>query len=224
MNYKLFCFSLFIFNFSLCLAQDIPNKGFEDWSYYKGSGFEVPTRWITNDVLTAKINPKYKGISTSKTSDAHSGNYAVKMQVVIDHGETVNGCIYSIGSVDSLIFFYQGRSNAGFRYGEHATTLNGFYKFNSVLGDSAIFGVTLTRWNKEKNQRDTLVNSVFIAGHDAPQYAPFVIPFKYRINNELPDTALIVIGIQAGQGKSAHVGTTFYIDDVEFGGRMPMKR
>lgn len=221
---RLFTYSLLLIPYSLLKAQDIPNKGFEDWSYYKGSGFEVPTRWITNDVLTAKINPKYKGISTSKTSDAHSGNYAVKMQVVIDHGETVNGCIYSTGSVDSLIFFYQNRANAGFRYAEKATTINGFYKFNSVQGDSAIFGVTLTKWNKAKNQRDTLVNSVFIAGHNTPEYAPFVVSFKYHVNNELPDTALIVIGIQAEQGKTAHAGTTLYIDDIQFGGRMPMNK
>ncbi|HSY75613.1 MAG TPA: hypothetical protein VK890_02080, partial [Bacteroidia bacterium] len=134
-------------------AQTIPNKGFEDWTYYKGSGYEVPAHWITNDVLTAKFNHKYKGTSTHKSSEAHTGNYAVKMEVVTDHGETVNGCIYSTGNIDSLIFFYQSRSNAGFKVNAQPTALTGYYKFINTEGDSAIFGVTLTKWNKEKKQR-----------------------------------------------------------------------
>lgn len=213
---KLLTYFLFLITNTI-FAQAVPNKGFEVWDYYRGTGFETPAHWITNDILTSKYASKYKGHSTTKTNDAHSGSYAVKMQVVQDHGETVNGCIYSTGSVDSLVFFYAGRSNAGFSFGQKATTLNGYYKFTSVSGDSAIFGVTMTKWNKTKNKRDTLVNSIFILGHDVQQYAPFVIPLKYRIPAEQPDTALIVIGIQAGNGKDAHVGTTLYVDDVELG-------
>jgi len=198
-------------------AQSIPNYSFENWDFYRGTTFEAPAHWVTNDILTARFSPKYKGSSTTKTSDAHSGNYAVKMQVVVDHGETVNGCVYSTGSVDSLVYFYSGKANAGFTFDKKATSLNGYYKFSSVGGDSAIFGVTLTKWNKIKSKRDTLVNTVFIAGHPAPEYAPFVVPFKYRVANEMPDTALIVIGIQSAHGQDAHLGTTLYIDDVGFG-------
>jgi hypothetical protein len=215
---------LFTVALSALKAQTVPNNGFEDWTFYKGTGYEVPAHWITNDVLTAKMNNKYKGVSTSKTSDVHSGNYAVKMQVITDHGETVNGCVYSTGSVDSLIFYYEKRANAGFKFTEHATSLNGYYKFMSVGGDSAIFGVTMTKWNTQSHKRDTLVNTIFIAGRYTPEYTPFVIPLNYHVNNEQPDTALIVIGIQAGQGKAAHVGTTLYIDDISLSGKMAMKK
>src|ERR1700722_8951617 len=149
MNMKTSFLLITILTFTIdASAQTVPDNGFENWTYYKGTNYEVPAHWITNDVLTAKFSPKYKGLSTSKTSEAHSGNYAVKMQVVQDHGETVNGCIYSTSSVDSLVLFYEKKANAGFKYTEHATTLNGYYKFNSAGGDSAIFGVTITKWNK----------------------------------------------------------------------------
>jgi len=206
-------------------AQDIPNAGFENWKFYKGTDFEAPQGWTTNDILTYKINPKYRGQSTSKSSEAHSGNYAVKMQVVVNNGDTANGCIYSTSSVDSIILLDEGKANAGFRYFLHATSLNGNYKFSSYAGsaDSAFFGITLTRWNKEKHRRDILVNTIFLIGNNSKQYTPFVIPFNYR-TQENPDTALIVIGIQGPHGKQAHEGTTLFIDDIGFAAKMPAKK
>jgi len=208
------------------MAQDIPNGGFENWNFYRGTNFESPAGWTTNDILTYKINPKYKGMSTSKSSEAHTGNYAVKMQVVVDHGDTANGCIYSTTSVDSIILLDEGKANAGFRYFLHATSLNGNYKFTSAAGssDSAFFGITLTKWNKEKHRRDILVNTIFLIGQNSRDYLPFVIPFRYQVQQENPDTALVVIGIQGPHGKPAHEGTTLFIDDIGFAAKMPIKK
>jgi hypothetical protein len=207
-------------------AQDIPNSGFEDWNSYRGANYEVPVGWTTNDVLTSKINPKYKGSCTSKTSEAHSGNYAIKMQVVIDHGDTANGCIYSVNNIDSVILLDEGKANAGFKYFLHATSLNGYYKFTSATAslDSAFFGVTLSKWNKGTHKRDILVNTIFLIGQNSPHYLPFVVPFKYRTQQENPDTALIVIGIQGPRGQPAHQGTTLFIDDIGFAAKQPTKK
>ena len=227
MNIKTACILALFFITSIgAMAQDIPNGGFENWNFYRGTNFESPAGWTTNDILTYKINPKYKGMSTSKSSEAHTGNYAVKMQVVVDHGDTANGCIYSTTSVDSIILLDEGKANAGFRYFLHATSLNGNYKFTSAAGssDSAFFGITLTKWNKEKHRRDILVNTIFLIGQNSRDYLPFVIPFRYQVQQENPDTALVVIGIQGPHGKPAHEGTTLFIDDIGFAAKMPIKK
>jgi hypothetical protein len=185
----LFLSALLFISLLRAKAQDIPNGSFELWNNYKNSNIEVPSGWVTNDALTARINPKYKGTSTLKTSEAHTGNYAVKMQVVIDHGDTANGCIYSTANVDSVILLDEGQGNTGFKYLLHATSMKGYYKFNGIAGDSAFFGITLTKWNKQTKKRDVLINTIFLVGQNSPQYIPFVVPLKYHIPNENPDTA-----------------------------------
>lgn len=205
-------------------AQSIPNYSFENWVYYKGSPIMVPEHWITNDVLTKKFNPAYTGVSVSRLEEPYSGTYALKMEVVIDHGDTVNGGIYSTGTVDSLLMIIYRRKNAGFVCKQRVAVFKGRYVFNSLHGDSAMFGVTLTRWNKIRRRRDTLVNTTLHIGQNAASYLPFVIPLKYHLNNATPDSAFIVIGIQGPGNKPAHRGSMLIIDDLGFEGSIPMKK
>ena len=51
-------------------AQTIPNAGFENWTL-QGGGYEDPDNWTTNNMSN--------GVSVSKITDSHSGNYALQV-------------------------------------------------------------------------------------------------------------------------------------------------
>jgi hypothetical protein len=205
-------------------AQDVPNHSFEKWVNYNGSEYLVPQHWITNDILTRRFNINYNGVSVSRLEEPHTGDYALKMEVVVDNGDTVNGGIYSTGSLDSLMHVIYRRKNAGFSCKQRAATFTGYYIFTSNQNDSAVMGVTFTKWNSQNHKRDTLVNTTLHIGQNASSYLQFVIPLKYHIDTEIPDSAFIAIGIQGPYGHPAHRGTMLIIDDLGFSGNIPMKK
>src|SRR4029077_3790290 len=144
------------------------------------------------------------------------GKYAVKLQVAVSNRDTINGGLYSTGSVDSLLMIYYKKCSAGFKCTAFINEFKGFYIFNSVKGDIAIFGLDLTKWNKTTHRRDTLANTTMKISKDADRYTPFNMPINYKIAAEAPDTAFITIGINGGGKNAAHPGTLLIIDDFLF--------
>ncbi len=218
---KIVLLSLFILSFSFFVfSQNIPNGGFENWFYYPKTIYETPKSWTDNDLLYQRFDSGYRGISIIKTTRSHSGKYALQMGVAIDHNDTVNGAIFSTGNTDSLIngAFYH-KASLGFPCDMRYGTLTGYYVFDKLPGDTAVFGAIMTRWNWVTRKRDTIVNSILRIGDLHSDYVPFVVPLKYRIRKEVPDTAFITIGIQSGNGKAAKIGTTLIIDDLQFSGK-----
>ncbi len=207
--------SFFIF------AQNIPNGDFENWWVYPKSLYETPKNWTDNDLMYQQFDQAYRGITVLKTTRSHSGKYALQMGVAIDHGDTVNGGVYSTGNMDSLMKVLYHTSSAGFPCSQKYGTFTGYYIFDNKPGDTAVFGVILTKWNWVVKKRDTIVNSILRIGDNHTDYVLFVVPLKYRQKVEVPDTAFISIGIQAEFGKPARVGTTLIIDDLQFSGRPP---
>lgn len=214
--------SFFIFHFSFfthLFAQTIPNGGFEDWWNYPNTIYETPRGWTNNDLLFQHFDPGYKGITTIRTTRSHSGKYALQMGVAIDHGDTVNGGIYSTGHMDSLLQVIYHLSAAGFKCSQKYATFTGYYIFDHAPGDTAVFGAILTRWNWATRRRDTIVNSILRIGDIHTDYIPFVVPLKYRRKNEVPDTAFISVGIQSEYKNAERIGTSLIIDDLKFSGR-----
>jgi len=201
-------------------AQTIPNGGFENWQYYPKTTYETPKGWTNNDLLYQHFDPGYKGVTTLKSTRSHSGRYALQISVTFNHNDTVNGAIYSTGSVDSLVRLLSHTAAAGFPCSQKYESFTGYYIFNCLPGDTAVFGAILTKWNWVKRSRDTLVNSILRTGDMQTDYVPFNVPLKYRIKNEVPDTAFISIGIQSQSVNSAKIGTILIVDDLEFSGRV----
>lgn len=212
--------SFFIFSFSFfTFSQNIPNGGFEDWWTYPNTIYETAVGWTNNDLLYQHFDPGYRGITTIRTTRSHSGKYALQLGIAIDHGDTVNGGVYSIGSIDSLLRIIYHLSASGFKCSQKYATFTGFYIFDHTPGDTAVFGAILTRWNWATRKRDTIVNSILRIGDLHTDYVPFVVPLKYRRQDEVPDTAFVSVGIQAEPKNSAKIGTTLIIDDLKFSGQ-----
>jgi len=212
--------SFFIFSFSFFISsQNIPNGGFEDWWNYPNTVYETPKGWTNNDLLYQHFDPGYKGITTIRTTRSHSGKYALQMGVAIDHGDTVNGGVYSTGRMDSLLQIIFHTSAAGFKCSQKYASFTGYYIFEHTEGDTAVFGAILTRWNWATRKRDTIVNSILRIGDLHTDYVPFVVPLKYRRLDEVPDTAFVSVGIQSLPKNAAKIGTSLIVDDLMFSGR-----
>lgn len=191
-------------------AQTIPNAGFESWGPYNATyTTQVPTHWWGIDFFVHAFNSNYVSNSVVKSTQSHSGNFAVLCQTSINNGDTVNGIVISSDSA--------GFSNMpqGFAYSLRPSNITGYYKLNLVGGDSAAVLISMTR--KNGNHRDTLVNQKFNLAGNTPNYTLFNFPLTYRLNGT-PDTVAIGLGIQGPNKKASHLGTQLFVDDLAFTG------
>jgi len=167
------------------------------------------------------FNASYTGTSVIRTTQSHTGTYAVLMQTAINAGDTVNGIMLSADSIGQVFGALFGNGNAmGFPYALRPANLTGFYKFTRVGGDSALMGLVLTKWNSTMQKRDTISYNEYQINNTATAYTFFNLPITYTIN-AFPDTALIMAGIDGPNGAKSHVGTLFFLDDLAFTGSVP---
>ena len=206
------CSSLAVF------SQAIPNSGFETWinNTELPQAHELPQGWISGDMINSLFNSAYTGISVTKSTQSYSGSFAVKMETVINSGDTVGGDIESYQSISDFTNIFSG-GTVGFPYSIRSANLQGYYKFNSVGNDSAYIYIGMTKWNTTTGAREILVETEYIIGANASSYTLFNLPITY-MNSESPDTVLILAGITGPGNLKSHVGTTFYIDALSFTG------
>jgi Secretion system C-terminal sorting domain len=170
--------------FQISFAQ-IPNPSFESWT--NGD----PNGWFTGNTPPVLV-------PITQTNDAHAGTSAVKGSVIDFQG---------FGFITALI---SGDGAHGFPYDQRADALHGWYKFNSVGGDSLIMTVAFSK------------NGVPIGSGQAKATSSVSLYTEFVANtlwfsNDTPDTAYIVFVIANSNGTSPHVGSYYIIDDLSFG-------
>ncbi len=130
-----------------------------------------------------------------KTSDAHSGSWAVEGDVV-----SVN----SLGVAPAII---SGVDGEGIPINFRPAALKGYYKFISVNND-----YMQVQANFLKNGVGMGVGAANL--NPAGSYTPFDINIIY-ITGETPDSVLIAIFI-AGNGGFPNVGSKMFVDDLSW--------
>ena len=175
--------AVIMFN-SLLLSQ-ILNSGFEEWN---SAG--DPVNWKATNAP-----PSY--ITITKTSDAHSGNWAVE-------GNVVTFSVFTIGP--SII---SGEEANGIPVNFRPEAIHGYYKFTSVQDDYM------------QVQANFKKNGVYIGGGannltPTNSYTDFGINISY-LTEETPDSVLIAIFLVSGTG-FPHIGSKMFVDDLFWGG------
>ena len=173
--------SLIIFLACKMNAQ-ILNGDFEAWT----NGIN-PDNWISNNAFVYTV--------ITKSTDNHSGLYAVK-------GEVVN---FDSSSVPPML--YGGTNGEGFSVGQRYAFLDGYYKFSSVGGD--VFSAVIIFYNNNNliAAKDTVLNP-------STEYIEFSIPIKYS-KTDMPDRCTIQFKIHDPTDTiPANVGSFFLLDDV----------
>lgn len=176
---------LFITLFSFSSLAQIPNSSFESWTN------SVPDDWTTNS-LPPTLLP------VSQTTDAHSGTYAVKGQVVNYMGNIIAPIIFPVATV-----------NDGFPISQSYLNLSGWYKASMIASDALSIQISLT------DASNSIVAFGFAYLLSNVSFEEFNTPMSY-ISANPPVAAKITIAIIDSSTSTGHVGSNFIVDDLTF--------
>lgn len=170
------------------------NGDFEQWEIIP---IDIPSNWYTSD----------SGSDLLKSTDAHSGMYAVKMQTAMGDND---GVPVARGAMISTGYFDRNCSSncllkGGYPYTNTIDTLFFWYKYTSVGNSKASAYVTL-----KKNQM--IVGGTSITLDGAASYQLGMLPF---FSMQTPDT--LVVQFQSNRWEDSlltQVGSVLIIDGV----------
>ncbi|MGZ3919515.1 MAG: hypothetical protein ACXVC7_04455, partial [Bacteroidia bacterium] len=126
---KNFTFLLSFFGALVLSAQSVPNGGFESWQV---SSFEEPVDYMTSNSENKNGNGPSM-FNATKTTDAYSGQYAIKLTTA-GTGTNTDFAFFANGNPGGSSVF-QG----GLPYNQKPTGFRFHYKCNIIGNDSALF-------------------------------------------------------------------------------------
>lgn len=193
-------------------AQITANFSLDNWAN-QGS-YEEPTNgWTTLNELRnlSQFNP----ITTTKTTDKHSGTFAAKMETgKIQFANTIIGGVLATG-------FFDNNANPGenLKLGQPFTSspikLSLYYKYTSVSNDSAAIFCALTKWNSGTNSRDTLGTVAYIENNTIGTYTLLDLPIVYSDSVSTPDTLILLFSSSAEAANfQGQEGSTLFVDEI----------
>ncbi|MDP1744439.1 MAG: T9SS type A sorting domain-containing protein [Bacteroidota bacterium] len=190
-----------------------PNGGFEDWS--TEFSYENPDHWQTFNFLSLLSPPNPLSAFKAVGTDKHSGNYALKIKTVFLNNKPSQIVIGdSAGAVFTGKINYSPPSRTyGFPYTGRPENLEFWFKYEPIGTDAAGAGIMLLKWNGSGH--DTIATgSVGLLATST--YTLSQAPLQYNLTG-LPDTAIIIF-TASNDSVLARVGSTLFIDDVQFTG------
>ncbi|REJ84876.1 MAG: T9SS C-terminal target domain-containing protein [Bacteroidetes bacterium] len=164
------------------VTQQIPNADFENWM---NKSYDIADGWSNYT------------IGISRSSDSHSGNYAMRMENMYFDG------MVQMASVTSGEITNTG-TNAGHPYSQLSDTLRGYYKYVTSGSDSATIIVSLSN-------AGALVGWNILLLPPASAYTFFEMPFDAAI---LPDSIRLDIYASSFPYDQMIDGSALYIDHL----------
>ncbi len=165
----------------------IPNSSFEDWA--DGN----PVGWSTSN---------YPGFFTpiTQSTDAHSGSYAVK-------GEVVN--FVGVGLSPTLV---SGDTLGGFPIDQTPAALQGYYKFSPAGGDILFISALIYEQGNTVGFGEIMINA------PATSYSLFTLNFEYYGQTIVADSCWIQVFLVDTATGDATIGSYYLLDDLSFSG------
>ncbi len=188
-----------IFSLGQISAQSVPNGGFENWT--NTSFFEEPEPFATSNSLSYLTG---KNTNVVKTTDAHSGTYAARLETVLNMGDTIPGLML-IGRLSGQLV------GGGAPFTDRPDSLSGYVKYDMAGGDEAYIICIF------KNQGLPLgLVQVSLSGSQN-SYTRISVPVTWYIPLINPDSVIIAIATTSSI-TSGNPGSTLYVDDFSFPG------
>lgn len=207
MNKLMMSVSLLLLTSAVLHAQTIPNAGFEIWSAF-GGPIESPVEWST-------------GPSASKSTDMHSGTYALQLKT----DTFTNPMTSLLDTIPGRAFTgTQGMGPGsqgvpGYAFTTRPDSLTAWCKYSPVGADTFVIRVLLTKWNSVSGSADIISDSHYL-GQPSSVYQRISFPIMYLSPN-LPDSATIEIMSSSSNPQSPIIGSELLIDDLTFVTNIP---
>jgi len=200
MTFKAFT-TVFLFcamTFSL-FAQTIPNSSFENWS--QQTYYEDLDQFTTTNPLSYVAT---EAANVTKTTDAHSGSFAARMETFGSSGEPVPGAVF-IGQLGV------GTINGGVPFVERPDSIKGFAKYSIENLDTAYVAVMFKLFGAPIG--------ICLAQFTGTQndWEEFSAPVSWLVPIISPDSMATAIVSSTIFGDPI-VGSTITVDDVNFVG------
>ncbi|MBI5916578.1 MAG: hypothetical protein HY842_14470, partial [Bacteroidetes bacterium] len=178
-----------------------PNGGFEDWTDVASE--EPDGGWITSNFFSNPLDP-----TVTKTGDAHSGNFAIRLENKPSLGGTPTSfaILGQLGGEDP---------EGGFPISNTPKKISGYYKYFPVGTDSSIFITQFSKWNQATQQSDSIAN-IKVSLPPANTYTSFEIPLNI-VWSAQPDTMLLGFAPSYLDNDTSTVtlGSVLQVDDLE---------
>jgi hypothetical protein len=185
-------------------AQQISNAGFESWDTL--GDYTQPSFWYSLNPLTEFGFDQ----NTTLTTDAHSGNYAVRLESISNPFADISGVLCTGPILDDQKQPDFDHMKIGFS--GKPTKFEFYYKADPEPGDSAVISMVLTHWNTALQQADTVATASMFFPDSTAAYMHASIQFEY--NSPLPPDSMFVIASSSADGFNPMVGSSLTLDDI----------
>ena len=199
MKKQIILVSIMCFLFAqLMSAQSLPT-GFEEWESTTIELLPEPADfWYTNNFEADSFF--YGGGTVKRTPDSYSGDYAIRLETIIDYdGDTIPGYI----SCDPEIW------DGGIPFTGNPDSLIGYFKCNIMPGDTTDIHINLTREGSWEGSG----LFTFTENDNASVYKRFAMKIDTNSNGLSPDSLKIVLG-SAKNWHGALPGTWIQFDSL----------
>lgn len=179
----------------------VPNGNFENWTdeYHAESwdGLNYDGTWINFHTF-------------SRSDDAHSGNFAAQIENVTDDLLGIIPGAAFTGTFDFDPLTYEYTFQLGIPITGKPTSLNGYFKYSPVGGDTMIAVVGMFKWDEVEMDLDSIGGGIYFTANPTSNYTNFQVPIEY-FSNEDADTMYIMF---TASTDSYHEGSKLLVDDV----------
>ncbi len=226
MKKSLYLLIISIFFVSTVFAQhpQLENSSFEEWEQLNiGTGIFEPVEWSTiKSSDNSQVNTSAP-VTVIKSTDAHSGDYSVKLitksvfEIPVP-GTVTNGRFHATFNPDEgYVFTDPDNDMWNTVVNAKPDSLTGWYKVKSVNGDKAKVKIVMhTDFVKVSETQDTTgfigSGTLFLSGNDTTNWKKFSLPINYY-TNDIPKYVLVIIS--SSYGVNAVVGSELWIDDLK---------
>jgi hypothetical protein len=210
---KTHCLALILFVLLLgvknLLAQSqLTNSGFENWTNRTVNGFSFidPNGWYTLNQLQQFGFEE----STSKSNIAFEDSFAVILQTTSSPFGKIPGIL-----AVSPFLLPDGTPdmNLNFKaFTDRPQSISFWFKSFPEVGDQNAMHCMLTKWNVQKNQRDTIAEASWTIDSNVLNYSQARIPFVYQSSSK-PDSMSLIFSSSLN-GFSPVAGSEFHLDNI----------
>lgn len=191
---------LFIDNVGFTGAVGAPNSNFETWTTVESL---EPDNWWTPNFALINQTP-----CVTQSTDAHSGNYALRIENIL----TASGDTIGFASNGN---FVNNNFNGGMAIVQNPIKVTGYYKYSPVANDTALVGVFISKYDPTFNISVQL-DSGLVKLPAASNYTYFEVPLYY---NGFPIADSLNITFVSGnfQNDTSLLvpGSVLLVDDIE---------
>ena len=182
-------------------AQYIQNPSFENWT--TDTAYEMPANMQTLNLQSYFLQGSG---NTTKSTDAHQGNYSARIQSVQTGSSTL------VGLIGNGIYDGQNASG-GVAYTSMPDTAYIWVKYNVMTGDTAALGFFFKKMGNTYG-----VGYLFFTGQ-SNTWTRVSIPISYAIAIN-PDS-MIFMAISSILDTNQPAGSALFVDDIQFSGGAP---